>query len=84
VASGAGGGVSGLVEVRIDSRGNAPISSFAIGNTGGWRRPEISCGRPKGGAVRSAGAPVYRFAVARRRLRTFFSSQLPMVTAKNA
>ncbi|WP_433297544.1 carbohydrate-binding protein [Actinoplanes sp. CA-030573] len=37
VASGAGGGVSGLVEVRIDSRGNAPIGSFAVGNTGGWQ-----------------------------------------------
>jgi beta-glucanase (GH16 family) len=37
VASGAGGGVSGLVQVRIDSRGNAPIGSFAIGNTGGWQ-----------------------------------------------
>ncbi|GLY98906.1 carbohydrate-binding protein [Actinoplanes sp. NBRC 103695] len=37
VASGAGGGVSGLVEVRIDSRGNAPIGSFALGNTGGWQ-----------------------------------------------
>jgi beta-glucanase (GH16 family) len=36
VASGAGGGVSGLVEVRIDSRSNAPIGSFAIGDTGGW------------------------------------------------
>ena len=35
-ASGAGGGVSGLVEVRLDSRSNAPIGSFAIGNTGGW------------------------------------------------
>ena len=37
VASGAGSGVSGLVEVRIDSRSNAPIGSFAIGNTGGWQ-----------------------------------------------
>jgi hypothetical protein len=37
VASGAGGGVSGLVEVRIDSRGNAPIGSFALANTGGWQ-----------------------------------------------
>jgi hypothetical protein len=37
VASGAAGGVSGLVEVRIDSRSNAPIGSFAIGNTGGWQ-----------------------------------------------
>ncbi|MEV4412254.1 carbohydrate-binding protein [Catellatospora sp. NPDC049609] len=35
-ASGAGGGVSGLVEVRIDSLSNAPIGSFAIANTGGW------------------------------------------------
>jgi beta-glucanase (GH16 family) len=36
VASGAGGGVSGLVEVRLDSRSNSPIGSFAVGNTGGW------------------------------------------------
>jgi carbohydrate binding protein with CBM6 domain len=37
VASGAAGGVSGLVEVRIDSRSNAPIGSFAFGGTGGWQ-----------------------------------------------
>ncbi|WP_149551892.1 glycoside hydrolase family 16 protein [Streptomyces marokkonensis] len=37
VASGAGSGVSGLVEVRLDSRNNAPIGSFAVGNTGGWQ-----------------------------------------------
>ncbi|MET9443859.1 glycoside hydrolase family 16 protein [Streptomyces sp. NPDC006610] len=37
VASGAGSGVSGLVEVRLDSRSNAPIGSFAVGNTGGWQ-----------------------------------------------
>ncbi|MEV8505755.1 glycoside hydrolase family 16 protein [Actinoplanes sp. NPDC051475] len=37
VASGAGGGVSGLVEVRVDSRGNAPIGSFALASTGGWQ-----------------------------------------------
>ena len=37
VASGAGGGVSGLIEVRVDSRSNAPIGSFAVGNTGGWQ-----------------------------------------------
>ncbi len=37
VASGAGGGVSGLVEVRLDSRSNAPIGSFALGGTGGWQ-----------------------------------------------
>ena len=37
VASGAAGGVSGLVEVRIDNVNNAPIGSFAIGNTGGWQ-----------------------------------------------
>jgi beta-glucanase (GH16 family) len=36
VASGAAGGVSGLVEVRIDSRTAAPIGSFALANTGGW------------------------------------------------
>ncbi|MEU9732793.1 glycoside hydrolase family 16 protein [Streptomyces sp. NPDC048002] len=37
VASGAGAGVSGLVEVRLDSRSNAPVGSFAVGNTGGWQ-----------------------------------------------
>jgi len=37
VASGAAAGVSGLVEVRLDSRSNAPIGSFAVGNTGGWQ-----------------------------------------------
>ncbi|HZF88589.1 glycoside hydrolase family 16 protein [Streptomyces sp.] len=37
VASGAGSGVSGLVEVRLDSRTNPPIGSFAVGNTGGWQ-----------------------------------------------
>ena len=30
------GGVSGLVEVRIDSATATPIGSFAIANTGGW------------------------------------------------
>ncbi|RKE23653.1 carbohydrate-binding protein [Streptomyces sp. TLI_171] len=40
VASGAVGGVSGLVEVRLDSRTSAPIGSFAVAGTGGgqsWR-----------------------------------------------
>ncbi|MEU0006856.1 glycoside hydrolase family 16 protein [Streptomyces sp. NPDC006314] len=37
VASGAASGVSGLVEVRLDSRGNAPIGSFALADTGGWQ-----------------------------------------------
>lgn len=37
VASGAASGVSGLVEVRLDSRSNAPIGSFAVANTGGWQ-----------------------------------------------
>jgi hypothetical protein len=37
VASGAPGGVSGLIEVRLDSRTSAPIGSFAIANTGGWQ-----------------------------------------------
>ncbi|MEU6665081.1 glycoside hydrolase family 16 protein [Streptomyces sp. NPDC046727] len=37
VASGAANGVSGLVEVRLDSRGNAPIGSFAVAGTGGWQ-----------------------------------------------
>ncbi|WBB92537.1 carbohydrate-binding protein [Verrucosispora sp. WMMC514] len=37
VASGAASGVSGLVEVRVDSPTAAPIGSFAIANTGGWQ-----------------------------------------------
>jgi hypothetical protein len=37
VASGAASGVGGLVEVRLDSRSNAPIGSFALSNTGGWQ-----------------------------------------------
>jgi hypothetical protein len=36
-ASGAGGGVSGLIEVRLDSRTAAPVGSIAVGNTGGWQ-----------------------------------------------
>src|SRR5206468_9763824 len=36
-ASGAAGGVSGLVEVRLDSPSAAPLGSFAIANTGGWQ-----------------------------------------------
>ncbi|MFF4018939.1 glycoside hydrolase family 16 protein [Streptomyces sp. NPDC001843] len=37
VASGAAGGVSGLVEVRLDSRNNSPVGSFAVADTGGWQ-----------------------------------------------
>ncbi|WP_371663789.1 glycoside hydrolase family 16 protein [Streptomyces sp. NBC_00280] len=37
VASGANSGVSGLVEVRLDSRTSTPIGSFSIANTGGWQ-----------------------------------------------
>jgi beta-glucanase (GH16 family) len=37
VASGAAGGVSGLVEVRLDNRSGPPIGSFALANTGGWQ-----------------------------------------------
>lgn len=37
VASGAAGGVSGLVEVRLDSLSAAPVGSFAVANTGGWQ-----------------------------------------------
>ena len=36
-ASGAAGGVSGLVEVRLDSPTATPAGSFAIANTGGWQ-----------------------------------------------
>ena len=37
VASGAASGVSGTVSVVLDNPANAPIGSFAIGNTGGWQ-----------------------------------------------
>jgi chitodextrinase len=37
VASGAGAGVSGLVEVRLGSRTNPVLGSFAVANTGGWQ-----------------------------------------------
>jgi len=37
VASGAAGGVSGLVEVRLGSRTAAPVGTFAVANTGGWQ-----------------------------------------------
>ncbi|WP_200301170.1 glycoside hydrolase family 16 protein [Streptomyces adelaidensis] len=37
VASGANTGVSGLVEVRLDSRTSTPVGSFSIANTGGWQ-----------------------------------------------
>jgi hypothetical protein len=36
VASGAAGGVSGLVEVVVDNPNNSPVGSFALANTGGW------------------------------------------------
>ena len=36
VASGAAGGVSGLVNVVLDNPNNTPIGNFAVGNTGGW------------------------------------------------
>ncbi len=37
VASGAGGGVSGLIQVRLDSLTATPIGDFALGDTGGWQ-----------------------------------------------
>lgn len=37
VASGAAGGVSGLVQVRLDSPTATPIGDFALANTGGWQ-----------------------------------------------
>lgn len=37
VASGAAGGVSGLVNVRLDSLTGPSIGSFAIASTGGWQ-----------------------------------------------
>jgi len=37
VASGAAAGVSGIVEVHLDSLTNPAIGSFSVGNTGGWQ-----------------------------------------------
>lgn len=37
VASGAGAGVSGIVEVRLDSLTNPVIGSFSVASTGGWQ-----------------------------------------------
>jgi hypothetical protein len=37
VASGAASGVSGLVEVRLDSPTATPVGSFSIAGTGGWQ-----------------------------------------------
>lgn len=37
VASDAANGVSGLVQVALDSPNAPPIGAFAIGNTGGWQ-----------------------------------------------
>ncbi|MHA6758395.1 beta-1,3-glucanase family protein [Streptacidiphilus sp. PAMC 29251] len=37
VASGAAAGVSGLVQVRLDSPTAAPVGSFALAGTGGWQ-----------------------------------------------
>lgn len=36
-ASGAPAGISGLVEVRLDSLSSNPVGSFAIASTGGWQ-----------------------------------------------
>jgi Carbohydrate binding module (family 6)/Glycosyl hydrolases family 16 len=41
VASGAAAGVSGLVEVVLDNPGNAPVGSFAVGDTGSWSSWEM-------------------------------------------
>jgi len=37
VASGAAAGISGLVQVCLDSATTVPVASFAIANTGGWQ-----------------------------------------------
>ena len=37
VASGAGSGVSGVVEVHLDSLSNPAVGSFSIAGTGGWQ-----------------------------------------------
>jgi hypothetical protein len=40
VASGAATGISGLVQVALDSPTATPVGSFAIANTGGWQNWE--------------------------------------------
>ncbi|MBT2523549.1 carbohydrate-binding protein [Arthrobacter sp. ISL-28] len=37
VASGAASGVSGLIEVRLDSPSSTPVGSIPVSNTGGWQ-----------------------------------------------
>jgi len=37
VASGAAAGVSGIIEVHLDSLSNSPVGTFSVGNTGGWQ-----------------------------------------------
>jgi hypothetical protein len=37
VSSGAGPGISGLIQLVIDSVNAAPIADFSIANTGGWQ-----------------------------------------------
>ncbi|GIH28365.1 endo-1,3-beta-glucanase [Acrocarpospora phusangensis] len=37
VASGATGGISGLIQVRLDSPTATPVGDLSVGNTGGWQ-----------------------------------------------
>jgi hypothetical protein len=37
VASGAASGVSGRIEVRLDSLSSAPVGSITVESTGGWQ-----------------------------------------------
>lgn len=37
VANGAAAGISGTIEVHLDSLSNAAVGSFSVGNTGGWQ-----------------------------------------------
>ena len=57
VASGAAGGVSGLVEVVLDNPSNAPVGSFAVGNTGGWSSLEDRSGQHLQGDRNPHGLP---------------------------
>ncbi|WP_434741228.1 beta-1,3-glucanase family protein [Micromonospora sp. SH-82] len=38
VASGAEGGIAGLIELRLDDPGSKPIGSIHLANTGGWEK----------------------------------------------
>ena len=56
LSSGAAGGVSGLVQVRVDSATGPVIADAAVGNTGGW---DTSRSVPANSASVTGVHPVY-------------------------